>query len=151
MSLQEVLEVQKNLKKLLDRVLSVSTAKQEALVKNESAILTEIICNEEKVLTDLRRAETERNALIRTYLEEQGLDKNMRKLPKLSELVAEKFPQETVDKIKQLENRMKNVALKIDRVNKQNLFLIQHLRTVLNEVMFALIGHNRKSYLDRKV
>lgn len=139
-----------NLQNNLNSLLEAALLKQRALVNLNHEELENAIIKEEKLMNAVRESEQARiNALEQFYSEHAVSHETY----KISELCAKFKPgtaEAGIKKLRTLEKRIKNAIREINKVNHQNIYIIQHSRAFIKETISSLISTN-KSFLDKRV
>ncbi|MBI1931818.1 MAG: flagellar export chaperone FlgN [Ignavibacteriales bacterium] len=142
-----VLEKQnKNLQKLLKSVME----KQIALVNCNNEGLKESISNEEKLLLNIQLAEESRLKIMEELFAEYKIENLRYKLEIFIENIKNKIDENIVEIISLLEKNIKKTIKEIQKVNNQNLVLIQQSRSLINETIKALLNSQKRAIIDRK-
>ncbi|MFZ1292261.1 MAG: flagellar export chaperone FlgN [Melioribacteraceae bacterium] len=142
-----VLEKQNiNLEKLLQSVLE----KQIALVNCNNNNIKESVSKEEKLLLSIQVTEEARLKLMEELFNEFNI-KNVRyKLEVLIENIKNKIDNNIIKIISSLEISIKKTIKEIQKINNQNLVLIQQSRSLINETITILLNSKKRAIVDRK-
>ncbi len=142
-----VLEKQNiNLEKLLQSVLE----KQIALVNCNNSNIKESVSKEEKLLLSIQVTEEARLKLMEELFNEFNI-KNVRyKLEVLIENIKNKIDNNIIKIISSLEISIKKTIKEIQKINNQNLVLIQQSRSLINETITILLNSKKRAIVDRK-
>ncbi len=142
-----VLEKQEtNLKNLLKSVLG----KQAALVNGNSDLIKESVSKEEKLLLNIQVAEETRLKVMQGLFSEYGIDNERYKLEILISNISGKVSESIVKSISLTERRIKSTIKEIQKINHQNMALIQQSRSLISETINAVINTQKRSIVDRK-
>lgn len=151
MEAENLLNVLRREKKILNELKSIATEKQVALVSNNREKLDKSIKDEERILPLIQRIEKERLAAIDEFYTENRQVRNDYHLETLLEKFSSILANNVVDEIKSIHLEIKSLVEDLTKLNKQNMYLINHSRQFLKETMATIISSSEKSILDKKV
>ena len=136
---------------ILSKLRDIALEKQKALICSDGNGIEVYTQQEEQLLSELRKQESERLNLLKKVIDEfQGMEENYQKL-RLSNVLAGKVVKEDLDNIISQENYLKNVVLQLKEINQQNQLLIQNSLEFINETIITLLGNKKRFIVDRKV
>lgn len=142
-----VLEKQNiNLEKLLQSALE----KQIALVNCSNNSIKESVSKEEKILLSIQITEENRLKLMEELFNELKIQNTRYKLEILLENIKSKVDDKIYKIIKTLELSIKKTIKEIQKVNQQNLILIQQSRSLISETITAVLNSKNRAIVDRK-
>lgn len=142
-----VLEKQNiNLEKLLQSVLE----KQIALVNCSNENIKESVSKEEKLLLSIQLTEETRLKLMEEIFTEFNISNARYKLEVLLENIKNKIDSNLFKIISSLEISIKKTIKEIQKINQQNLILIQQSRSLINETITAVLNSKNRAIVDRK-
>ncbi|MBK7104413.1 MAG: flagellar export chaperone FlgN [Ignavibacteriae bacterium] len=142
-----VLEKQNiNLEKLLQSVLE----KQIALVNCRNENIKESVSKEEKLLLSIQLTEETRLKLMEEIFTEFNITNARYKLEVLLENIKNKIDSNLFKIISSLEISIKKTIKEIQKINQQNLILIQQSRSLINETITAVLNSKNRAIVDRK-
>lgn len=152
MNLQELIDLYEVQLQQLEQLLAVAEEKRKELIASRNEEFAGVLQREEQLMAAIRMAEQKRFAMIEETLRLSGLPFNPRSGRKLSELLAGKLSAEESKRLHALEVKTRTVIEEISKINKQNLFLLQHLRRFYSETIAGIMALKQKqSLIDRKV
>ncbi len=151
MEIEKLLAVLLKEKQVLTELKGIANSKQVSLVDNNREHLNQCIREEEKMLPLIQKMENERLLVIDEFYNNYGKERVDYHLETLIEVFAEILPEEFVTGILAIQAEMKVLVTDLMKLNKQNMYLINHSRQYLNETMAAIMNSSEKSILDKKV
>jgi len=134
----------------LNALLEAAIQKQKALVDYENKLLEDAIIKEEKALAQVNFFEKNRIKLLTEIYLQLGIKNNSFRLDEFISLTKEIIDEKSLAFVKRFETEIKNIVIKISEVNKQNIFLVEHSRAFIKEIVKA-IANSQKSLLDKRV
>ncbi len=150
MKIEKLLTVLENQKKDLQSLLEVIRKKQEALVSRNTSVLEDVIKQEEKLLLKVQTNEEKRlDTIINIYKELNLSNKNF-KIANLISVLEGKADENQLKILRGLNHTIKGYISEIMKLNKQNMFLIQHTRQFVSETISAILNTTTKSLIDKK-
>ncbi len=150
MKIEKLLSVLENQKKDLQALLQTMEKKQEALVTRNTTALEEIIRQEEKLLLKVQNNEEKRLDSIIEIYKQLNLSNNDFKISNLLTVLEGKTDAGQIKMLKAYNNSIKGFITEIMKLNKQNMFLIQHTRQFVSETISAILDTTTKSLIDKK-
>jgi uncharacterized protein YifE (UPF0438 family) len=142
-----ILEKQEgNLNKLLKFVLE----KQVALVNNNNEGIKDSVSKEEKLLLTVQLAEEMRLKVMEEIFTKYQIDNERYKLSIMIENLKEKIDEKLIHNITMYEQRIKKVIKEVQKINQQNMLLIQQSRSLINDTITAVLNLNNRTIVDRK-
>ena len=135
-----------NLKKLLQSVLE----KQTALVNGKSDLIKESVSKEEKILLAVQLTEETRLKVMEDLFVEFKIENKRYKLEVLVENLTGKINKNILENISLSERRIKVTIKEIQKINHQNMVLIQQSRSIINDTITAVLNSKHRSIVDRK-
>ena len=135
-----------NLKKLLQSVLE----KQTALVNGKSDLIKESVSKEEKILLAVQLTEETRLKVMEDLFVEFKIENKRYKLEVLVENLTGKINKNVLENISLSERRIKVTIKEIQKINHQNMVLIQQSRSIINDTITAVLNSKHRSIVDRK-
>ena len=135
-----------NLKKLLQSVLE----KQTALVNGKSDLIKESVSKEEKILLAVQLTEETRLKVMEDLFVEFKIENKRYKLEVLVENLTGKINKNILGNISLSERRIKITIREIQKINHQNMVLIQQSRSIINDTITAVLNSKHRSIVDRK-
>ena len=142
-----ILEKQENnLKKLLKFVLE----KQVAIVNNNNEGIKESVSKEEKLLLTVQLTEEIRLKVMEEIFSYYKIDNERYKLSILIENLKSKVDERLIHNISVYETNIKKIIKEVQKVNQQNMLLIQQSRSLLNDTITAVLNLNNRTIVDRK-
>ena len=135
-----------NLKKLLQSVLE----KQTALVNGKSDLIKESVSKEEKILLAVQLSEETRLKVMEDLFVEFKIENKRYKLEVLVENLTGKINKNILENISLSERRIKITIREIQKINHQNMVLIQQSRSIINDTITAVLNSKQRSIVDRK-
>ncbi|MCB0746234.1 MAG: flagellar export chaperone FlgN [Ignavibacteriae bacterium] len=135
-----------NLKKLLQSVLE----KQTALVNGKSDLIKESVSKEEKILLAVQLTEETRLKVMEDLFVEFKIENKRYKLEVLVENLTGKINKNILENISLSERRIKITIREIQKINHQNMVLIQQSRSIINDTITAVLNSKHRSIVDRK-
>lgn len=135
-----------NLKKLLQSVLE----KQTALVNGKSDLIKESVSKEEKILLAVQLSEETRLKVMEDLFVEFKIENKRYKLEVLVENLTGKINKNILENISLSERRIKITIREIQKINHQNMVLIQQSRSIINDTITAVLNSKHRSIVDRK-
>ena len=142
-----ILEKQENnLKKLLKFVLE----KQVAIVNNNNEGIKESVSKEEKLLLTVQLTEEIRLKVMEEIFSHYKIDNERYKLSILIENLKSKVDERLIHNISVYETNIKKIIKEVQKVNQQNMLLIQQSRSLLNDTITAVLNLNNRTIVDRK-
>ncbi len=151
MESENLITVLRRERKILNELKSIATKKQIALVSNNREHLDECIKSEERMLPLIQKMENERLSAINEMYIDAGKSRKDYHLETVIEEFAELLPHEIIVEINTIHSEIKIVVEDLMKLNKQNMYLINHSRQFLNETISAILSSSEKSILDKKV
>jgi len=150
MEAENLINVLRREKKILNELKSIATQKQVALVSNNREKLDKSIKDEERILPLIQKIEKERLAVIdEFYIENQQVRSDYH-LETLLEKFSSFLANNTAEEIKSIQFELKTLVEDLTKLNKQNMYLINHSREFLKETMATVMSATEKSILDKK-
>jgi len=145
--LTAILEKQENnLNKLLKFVLE----KQVALINNNNEGIKDAVSKEEKLLLTVQLAEEMRLKVMEEIFAHYSIDNERYKLSIMIENLKGKIDEKMIHSISLFDKNIKKVIKEIQKVNQQNMLLIQQSRSLLNDTITAVLNLNNRTIVDRK-
>jgi len=142
-----ILEKQEgNLNKLLKFVLE----KQVALVNNNNEGIKDSVSKEEKLLLTVQLTEEMRLKVMEEIFTNYQIDNERYKLSIMIENLKGKIDEKLIHNITLYEQRIKKVIKEVQKINQQNMLLIQQSRSLINETITAVLNLNNRTIVDRK-
>ena len=135
-----------NLKKLLQSVLE----KQTALVNGKSDLIKESVSKEEKILLAVQLTEETRLKVMEDLFVEFKIENKRYKLEVLVENLTGEINKNILGNISLSERRIKITIREIQKINHQNMVLIQQSRSIINDTITAVLNSKHRSIVDRK-
>jgi len=151
MEIEKLIDVLQKEKKVLTDLKIIANNKQVSLVDNNREHLNQCIHEEEKMLPLIQKMENQRLIVIDEFYNNNGKVREDYHLETLIEEFSEILPEEFVTGIMAIQSEMKVLVTDLMKLNKQNMYLINHSRQYLNETMAAIMSTSEKSILDKKV
>ena len=151
MEVENLINVLRREKKILNELKSIATEKQVALVSNNREKLDKSIKDEERILPLIQRIEKERLTAIDEFYVENRQTRIDYHLETLLEKFSSILANNVADEIKSIHLELKSLVEDLTKLNKQNMYLINHSRQFLKETMATIISSSEKSILDKKV
>lgn len=151
MEVENLLNVLRREKKILNELKSIATEKQVALVSNNREKLDKSIKDEERILPLIQRIEKERLTAVDEFYVENRQARTDYHLETLLEKFSSILANNVADEIKSIHLELKSLVEDLTKLNKQNMYLINHSRQFLKETMATIISSSEKSILDKKV
>ncbi len=150
MKIDKILTVLETQKKDLQSLLEVMKKKQEALVSRNNSALEEIIKQEEKLLLKIQTNEEKRLDSIIEIYQKLNLSNNDFKISNLLSVLKGRADEKQLKTLQTFNNTIKGYISEIMKLNKQNMFLIQHTRQFVSETISAILNTTTKSLIDKK-
>ncbi len=100
--------------------------KQKALIASDGSGIDLYSQQEEKLLSELRKGESERLSILNKIVEEFKYMEETNQQPKLSQILKGKVVKEDLEKISTAENFVRGMVKDIKEINRQNQLLIQN-------------------------
>jgi basic membrane lipoprotein Med (substrate-binding protein (PBP1-ABC) superfamily) len=151
MNTKEISECLSSEIEILTNLRDTALEKQKALICSDGNGIEIYTYNEEQLLSELRKKESQRLDLLKKVSEEFQFMQYDRYMIKLSKVLAGKVLKEELDTIVSRENHLKNLVLQLKEINRQNQLLIQNSLEFINETIITLLGSNKKIIVDRKI
>jgi hypothetical protein len=142
----ELMLIQKNkLSELLENLMLM----QKAIVKQEYENYEQTIDMHQKIHADIRNIEKERTILLKSILKEnKSFSKN--DLPDLI-FNALKITNNNEKQIySNLRNQIAELIKEVTKCNFQNMYLIEHSRKFIKDLVVSLYGSKNQTILDKK-
>ncbi len=150
MKIEKLLAVLENQKKDLQSLLEAIRKKQEALVSRNTTALEDIIKQEEKLLLKIQNNEEKRLDSIIEIYKNLNISNDNFKLSKLISVLEGKTDEKQLKTLRGLNHTIKGYISEIMKLNRQNMFLIQHTRQFVSETISAILNTTTKSLIDKK-
>ncbi len=150
MKIEKLLTVLENQKKDLQSLLEAIRKKQEALVSRNTTALEDIIKQEEKLLLKIQNNEEKRLDSIIEIYKNLNISNDNFKLSKLISVLEGKTDEKQLKTLRGLNHTIKGYISEIMKLNRQNMFLIQHTRQFVSETISAILNTTTKSLIDKK-
>ena len=150
MKLQKLISVLAKQEINLNNLLQIGLDKKESLVSNKYEVLNEVVANEEQTLLFIQMAEEKRLNLMHDLFSEYNIDNERYKIEILVENLKGKIEPKILQSISDSEKRIKQIIGEITRINQLNMVLIQQSRSLINDIVQAVINSSDRSILDRK-
>jgi hypothetical protein len=142
-----ILEKQEtNLNQLLQSVFE----KQVALVNNNNEGIKELVSKEEKLLLTIQLNEEMRLKAMEEIFSHYKIQNERYKLSILIANLNGKVHEKIIHNISLMERRIKKIIKEIQKVNQQNMLLIQQSRSLINDTITAVLNLNNRTIVDRK-
>lgn len=150
MNIEKLVVILEKQNKNLQRYLKSVMEKQIVLVNCNNEGLKESIINEEKLLLNIQLTEESRLKIMEELFAEFNIKNARYKLEVLIENIKNKIDINVIEVITSLEKSLKKTIKEIQKVNNQNLVLIQQSRSLINETIKALLNSQKRAFIDRK-
>lgn len=150
MNIEKLITVLEKQNLNLEKLLQTALEKQIALVNCNNDNIKESVSKEEKILLSIQIAEETRLKLMEELFDEYKIENERYKLEILIENIKSKLDSKIYKIIKTLELSIKKTIKEIQKVNQQNLILIQQSRNLVNETITALLNSKKRAIVDRK-
>ncbi len=134
----------------LNELLETSLIKQNAIISYDQNLLEEAILKEEKAVQKVQVSEKNRLKIISDFYQNSSIKNSTFKLKEFAETFKQLIPKKHYEFIYKYESVIKELAIQITVVNRQNLYLIENSRAFLKETIKAIANSN-KAILDRRV
>ena len=148
---QELLNYLGQQKENLRNLLDTAIKKQQAIVDNNLGEIENAISAEEKLLNNIISVDKERINILEQLNTKYSLSNNSSRISDFVNSVKSWLSQELVENIAYNQQEIKKTITKINEINTETRFLIEHSRSLLNELMSSLVNSNKKRILDKKV
>lgn len=145
-----IIQVLLNLKNALKSLHQAAMSKQKALVKLNYEELETAIILEEKMLLATRECEQARMKALEEFYISNHLNHESYRISELCLKFNPGSAESEIKKLRLLEKQIKSSIAEINKVNQQNIYIIQHSRTFIKDTIASLISAN-KSFLDKRV
>ncbi|MCB9248030.1 MAG: hypothetical protein H6613_05560 [Ignavibacteriales bacterium] len=124
--------------------------KQTALVNGKSDLIKESVSKEEKILLAVQLSEETRLKVMEDLFVEFKIENKRYKLEVLVENLTGKINKNILENISLSERRIKVTIREIQKINHQNMVLIQQSRSIINDTITAVLNSKHRSIVDRK-
>ncbi|MBI2417374.1 MAG: flagellar export chaperone FlgN [Ignavibacteriales bacterium] len=152
MNLHELIELYRVQLAQLQQLLAVAEDKKRELIASNNEEFANVLQREEQLMAAIRMAEQKRFTIISDTLRHFGIQYNARTGRKLSEILAGKTSADERQQLLELETETRTVVENISKINKQNMFLLTHLRKFYSETIAGIMAlRHRQTLIDRKV
>lgn len=152
MNLQDLIELYRAQLLQLQELLSVAEEKKRELIASNHEEFANVLQREEQLMAAIRMAEQKRFSIIADTLNKSGIAFNQRTGRKLSDILQGKIAPEQNNLLQMLEAQTRETIESITALNKQNLFLLTHLRKFYSETIAGILAlKQRQTLIDRKV
>ncbi len=135
----------------LEKLLQNSKDKQKALITMDNNLLTEIVNAEEKLILAIKQNEQERLQTITLLNRQKKVVENQYKISIFIKNFKEDLDEKTIKLLKGYEKNIKILSREIMDNNRENLFLINHSKQFIHQLMGIVYQDKTKSLFDKKV
>jgi flagellar biosynthesis/type III secretory pathway chaperone len=149
MSYNKLIELMNAQKNKLNELLKILKLMQQSIVNQEYDNYQQTIDMHQKILSDIRNIEKERTKLLKSLLgDNQNYSKN--NLPDLIFNTLRIKDNKEKENYLNLRNEIAELIKDVTRYNFQNMYLIEHSRKFIKDLVVTLYGSKNQRILDKK-
>ena len=134
----------------LDDLIEVLEEEKFAIVQNDYSALEQIILEEQKVLKNVEREESNRIKIIKEIAGLYSLELSTPSVDNLLEQGKSHFLNEA-DELKKLKKSIKTKLDKITQANSHLKSVIEFSRNMIKETVMMLVGPNNRKLVNKRV
>lgn len=150
MSYNKLIDLMNAQKNKLTELLESLKLMQQAIVNQEYDNFQQTIDMHQKILSDIRNIEKDRTRIIKSLLDNnQSYLKN--NLPDLIFNILKVKDNNEKQVYLKLRNEIAELIKDVTKYNFQNMYLIEHSRKFIKDLVFTLYGSKNQKILDKKV
>ena len=143
--------VLESIEKTLRELLDLSGDKQNALVANDPKKMDEISSGEQKLLQKLENLEKERRVILSQLHESYNISHVDEKLADIVRSLSGTVDRNSLIRLIELRNNIKNITDELKKINDQNNTLIGNSRAFIKEVITTLRGSDKSFLINAKM
>ncbi|MFH0734172.1 MAG: flagellar export chaperone FlgN [bacterium] len=151
MPAKELLIVLEKLRVNLEKLLQNSKDKQKALISMDNQLLTETVGAEEKLVLAIKQIEQQRINTMTLLNRQKKITENEYRLALFIKNFRDELDERTVKLLKSYEKSIKTLSKEIMDHNRENMFLINHSKQFIHQIMGIVYQDKNKSLFDKKV